>query len=251
VNRTTTARAGSGVRLLAASLAATTSLAGGALAGTTELVSRDVFTGYGAVATAPLVVSGDRRFVLFMLSYCHYGCSDEALIRDRWEGTTTEVCYSSQQDVPVAISRAGRFVAFDSAATDLIAGDAARKCDVFVRERRSGTTELVSVARDGGPANGNSTVASMTPDGRLVVFRSAATNLVAGDGDGKPDVFVFDRQTRTTERVSASSKGVGGDRPSGDGVISAGGRVVVFDSRADNLVPHDANNRTDVFAHVR
>ena len=92
---------------------------------------------------------------------------------------------------------------------------------------------------------------SLSPDGRYVVFQSEASDLVAGDGNGVQDVFVFDRRTRATERVSVSAKGVGGDKASRDGVISADGRVVAFTSDADNLVPHDRDGTADVFARVR
>src|SRR5204862_7134139 len=109
-----------------------------------------------------------------------------------------------------APSADGRFVAFDSAATDLVAGDTNLVSDVFVHDRQTGTTERVSVASDGAQGNGSSgrvTFAfppALSADGRVVAFRSAATNLVAGDADGADDVFVHGRQAGTTERVSVA-----------------------------------------------
>src|SRR5437016_9238958 len=105
-----------------------------------------------------------------------------------------------------ALSADGRFVAFDSAATDLVAGDTNGVSDVFVHDRQTGTTERVSVASDGTQGNGKSGLLSfafppaLSADGRFVAFVSFATNLVAGDTNGATDVFVHDRQTGTTER---------------------------------------------------
>ena len=72
-----------------------------------------------------------------------------------------------------------------------------------------------------------------------------------GDGNHVQDVFVYDRQNGTTERVSVSSKGTGGDQPSGDGAISADGKTIAFSSSADNLVQHDADDTSDVFVRLR
>src|SRR5437660_497094 len=108
-----------------------------------------------------------------------------------------------------ALSADGRFVAFDSAATNLVAGDTNGTTDVFVHDRQTGTTERVSVASGGGTqGNGKSggffAFPALSADGRFVAFQSDATNLVAGDTNGTTDVFVHDRQTATTERVSVN-----------------------------------------------
>src|SRR5207245_11479639 len=128
-----------------------------------------------------------------------------------------------------ALSADGRFLAFDSAAADLVAGDTNRVSDVFVHDRQTGTTERVSVASDGAQGNGSSGLLSfafppaLSADGRFVAFVSFATNLVAGDTNGATDVFVRDRQAGTTERVSVASDGTQGDdassssEPAGDG----------------------------------
>src|SRR5207247_11010915 len=108
-----------------------------------------------------------------------------------------------------ARSADGRFVAFDSAATNLVAGDTNGTADVFVHDRQTGTTERVSVASGGGTqGNGKSggffAFPALSADGRFVAFQSDATNLVAGDTNGTTDVFVYDRQTATTERASVN-----------------------------------------------
>src|SRR5256886_6497271 len=125
---------------------------------------------------------------------------------------TTEGNHSCHDPAPTAD---GRFVAFHSAATILVAGDTNGATDVFVHDRQTGTTERVSVASGGGTqGNGNSggffSFPALSADGRLVAFQSAATNLVAGDTNGTTDVFVHDRQTGKTERLSVASGGTQG-----------------------------------------
>src|SRR5207247_262593 len=128
-----------------------------------------------------------------------------------------------------ALSADGRFLAFDSAAADLVAGDTNRVSDVFVHDRQTGTTERVSVASDGAQGNGSSGLLSfafppaLSADGRFVAFVSFATNLVAGDTNGATDVFVHDRQTGTTERVSVASDGTQGNAASAGGPLPARG----------------------------
>src|SRR5262245_45363207 len=100
--------------------------------------------------------------------------------------------------------------------------------------KASGQIARISVALDGTQGNGNSGLGSFSADGRYVTFVSSATNLVAGDTNGVDDVFVYDRQTHQTTRVSVSSSGTQGDRVSGSGgfnpVISGDGRYVAFTS---------------------
>src|SRR3989442_1497918 len=106
-----------------------------------------------------------------------------------------------------ALSADGRFVAFQSDATNLAPGDTNGATDVFVRDRQTGMTERVSVASDGTQANNASSYPALSADGRFVAFQSDATNLVAGDTNGATDVFVHDRQTCATEPVSDASRG--------------------------------------------
>src|SRR5918996_825126 len=115
-----------------------------------------------------------------------------------------------------AISADGRYVAFVSG------------LDVFVRDRLTGTTEPVSVDRAGHPGNGVSSTPSISADGRYVAFVSAASNLVAGDTNLTEDVFVHDRATGATERVSVDSAGHQGNDFSGGPAVSADGRYVAF-----------------------
>jgi Tol biopolymer transport system component len=145
------------------------------------------------------------------------------------------------------ISAGGRYVAFDSEATNLVPGDTNGWSDVFLRDRRTGTTSLVSVSSTGTQGDFPSSGPSVSADGRYVVFVSLATNLVPGDTNGAFDVFVRDRWAGTTRRVSVSSAGAQGDNASFGGVISTDGRYVAFISAASNLVPGDTNGVTDAF----
>jgi hypothetical protein len=143
-------------------------------------------------------------------------------------------------------------VAFYSYASNLVPGDSNLRPDVFVRDRQTGTTELVSVAVGGGVGNYDSFISSISADGRFVAFGSYATDLVLGSTGGF-NVFIRDRQDGTTERVSVDSGGAQGNGDSGLGglFISGQGRHVAFGSLATNLVPGDTNGSYDAFVHDR
>jgi Tol biopolymer transport system component len=155
----------------------------------------------------------------------------------------------NEQSSGPAISADGRFVAFQSAASNLVPGDTNGAQDIFVRDRQTGTTRRVSVGPGGVQTNAeaSSGVPAISADGRFVAFESDATNLVPGDTNGAIDVFVRDRQTGTTRRISVGPGGVQGNSDSGGPAISADGRFVAFVSNASNLVPGDSNARFDVF----
>ena len=146
-----------------------------------------------------------------------------------------------------SISADGHFVAFYSAASNLVGGDANGFGDVFVRDRMSGTTTRVSVSSAGVEENNNAADLSISADGRFVALSSFASNLVGGDTNGALDVFVRDRETGTTTRVSVNSAGAEGNGDSYSPAISAGGRFVAFHSVASNLVGGDMNGTQDVF----
>src|SRR4051794_40131562 len=144
-----------------------------------------------------------------------------------WAGTTERVSVSSagsQGDgysYDQAISADGRFVAFHSRADNLVPGDTNGADDIFVRDRRTGRTERVSVSAAGRQGDGGSFSPSISADGRFVAFASRANNLVPGDTNGVTDVFVRDWLRGTTERVSIAT-GAQGDGDSGLGDVFAG-----------------------------
>jgi Tol biopolymer transport system component len=155
-----------------------------------------------------------------------------------------------------AISRTGQTVVFMSRATNLVGRDGNGTTDVFAVDVATRRVRRLSSTPGGRAADGASGTPSISPDGRYVSFASAASNLIARDRNGVPDVFVHDLRRGRVERVSVSS----GERPQNRAVmapftqvsdVSAGGRYVVFDSDATNLVPRDRNRDTDVFVRDR
>jgi Tol biopolymer transport system component len=209
-------------------------------------------------------ISADGRYVAFWSQATNLVASDtngfiDVFVRDRQAGTTELVSVSSSgvqgnsySVGRLAISADGRYVAFFSNASNLVAGDTNHWMDIFVRDRQAGTTERVSVDSSGAQGDGPSFEGpSISADGRYVAFASYATNLVPGDTNATQDVFVHDRQTGATERVSVDSGGIEGDNSSTYPSISADGRYVAFLSSADNLVPGDTNGFSDVFVHDR
>lgn len=135
------------------------------------------------------------------------------------------------------ISADGRFVLFDSDATDLLGGGLnGRTVDVFRKDIVTGAVTLVSQGRDGSGANGDSTADSLSADGNVAVFTSNASNLVLGDGNGSADVFARNLTTGVTTMVSAHPDGSGLPGSSSQGAISADGRYVAFSSTAAGVV---------------
>lgn len=146
-----------------------------------------------------------------------------------------------------SISADGRYVAFASAASTLVAGDTNGTEDVFVYDRVARTNERVSVSSLGAEGNGASYGPAISADGRHVAFTSAASNLTPDDANGELDVFVRDLATQTTILVSVGPQGAMGDGPSVAPSISGDGLLVAFESDADTLVPEDNNGTGDVF----
>lgn len=151
----------------------------------------------------------------------------------------------------VSISADGRFVAFQSNATTLVPHDTNGFSDVFVRDRKTGTTYRVSVATGGAQSDAFSGNAEISADGRFVVFASDATNLVPGDTNGRSDIFIRDRKTKTTRRVSISSAGVQADDHNYDPSVSATGRFVVWETYAKTLVAKDTDDLQHVYLRDR
>ncbi|MEK6274485.1 MAG: PASTA domain-containing protein [Actinomycetota bacterium] len=179
--------------------------------------------------------------------------SRDVFLHDHLTGETTRMSVDSSgvegnaDSFAPSISGDGRFVAFSSAASNLVAGDANGANDIFVRDRQTPMTTRVSVALGGAEANGGNYGPSISADGRYVAFVSDASNLVPDDTNAIRDVFVFDRQTATTTRASVDSAGVQANVDTFTPALSADGRFVAFTSFANNLVPMDLNESSDVF----
>jgi Ca2+-binding RTX toxin-like protein len=207
-------------------------------------------------------ISGDGRFVAFTLdqSIFRIGApnnninnSDDIFVRDLLTNTTTRVSVDpagnpgNDSSYDPSISADGRFVAFQSDASNLVPGDTNNSGDIFVRDLLTNTTTRVSVGSAGNQGNSLSRRSSISGDGRFVTFASDATNLVPGDTNNSTDIFVRDLSTNTTTLVSASSSGDRGNNDSELPSISANGRFVAFRSFATNLVPGDTNDSRDIF----
>ena len=207
-------------------------------------------------------ISGDGRFVAFDSLAANLVPGDtngyhDIFVHDRQTGQTTRVSVASdgtpgsQWSYSPSISADGRFVTFHSGASDLVAADTNGYTDVFVHDRQTGQTTRASVASGGTQGNDRSYAPSISGDGRFVAFDSLARNLVPGDTNSQPDVFVHDRQTGQTTRVSVASDGTQGDDRSFYPSISADGRLLAFGSWATNLVAADTNGYSDVFVRDR
>ena len=158
------------------------------------------------------------------------------------------------------LSADGKFIVFESDATNLVLGDTNNSCDlnfdltfdenctdIFLYEIGTGVLTRLSVDSNGVEGNGACIDPSISNDGLYVAFECNATNLVAGDTNGKYDIFVHKTSTNATTRVSVASGGTQGDGDSGSASISGNGQYVAFDSDATNLVAADNNGVKDVF----
>lgn len=218
----------------------------------------------GSGGSAGWSTSADCRFVAFSSRAPNWVDGDTAghrdvFVRDRAADVTEVVSVTGDGQLGndhsylADLSPDGRFVVFGSRATNLVPGRiAAGGSQVFIRDRAADVTELVSVTTDGVPANGISSGAALSADGRYVVFASTATNLAPHDTDppgafNDYDLFLRDRELGTTRLLSRAVNG----RPSSVTTeapdISDGGRYVLFGSADPHLVKHDDNLAPDVF----
>ncbi|HEX8870959.1 MAG TPA: hypothetical protein VF821_35175, partial [Lentzea sp.] len=196
-------------------------------------------------------ISADGRYVAFESFATNLVAEDtlghwDVFVHDRQTGATTLISRgryereAENDSLNPSISADGRFVAFDSLASNLISRDWNIYRDVFVHDRNDGRITKASIETNGFESNGPSQKPSISADGRYAAFESAATNLaVWPDNNRAVDVFVRDRETGRTNRVSVSSANIEGDSASWQPSISADGRYVVYTSGATNLVPGD------------
>lgn len=205
-------------------------------------------------------ISGNGRYVAFQSGTTNLVAGDttsgenqDLFVHDRKTGKTTRVSVgihgteANDTSFQPAFSADGRFVAFTSAASNLIPNDTNNSNDVFVYDQTTRKLERVSIASGGGQGNGMSWQPAISADGRRVAFTSSASNLVPNDTNGNSDIFIFDRQTHQTRLVSVGKNGGAARGTSDRPAISADGRAVAFESLAKNLVAGDTNRWPDVF----
>jgi Tol biopolymer transport system component len=146
-----------------------------------------------------------------------------------------------------ATSADGRFIAFHSAASNLVPDDTNNKQDIFVFDRETKKMQRISISSSGEQADDYSLRPSISGDGRFVAFMSYAKNLVDHDHNHQLDVYIHDRQKNTTELVSVSTEGKAGNTKSMNPTISSDGRFVAFESFSNNLIVEDINENPDIF----
>lgn len=148
-----------------------------------------------------------------------------------------------------SVTSNGRFVIFESGATNLVSGDTNGATDIFIKDTSNGAISRISTDASNNQLNGSSRAPKISPDGQFVVFESDSTNAVAGDTNGATDIFVKNIWTGAITRVSVSSAGGQANDASSYGDISADGQRVAFRSQATDLVAGDTNGVMDVFWH--
>lgn len=161
--------------------------------------------------------------------------------------TDTQGFEGNDDSYEPSITPNGRYVVFRSLASNLVADDANDARDIFRKDIKTGKVQRVSTDANGLEGNGDSYSPTITPNGRYVVFRSLASNLVAGDNNGMSDIFRKDLKSGKVWRVSTDAQGLEGNADSYRPVITRNGRVVAFYSAASNLVSGDNNRAYDIF----
>jgi Tol biopolymer transport system component len=225
---------------------------------TTERVSVSS-TGAQAMGSSEFAhISLDGRIVVFQSTAPNLVLRDtnnttDVFLHDRATGETTLISSSlagvsgNGASIRPSLSDDGRWITFSSVASDLVTGDTNAVSDVFVGDTHTGVLMLVSRSTAGMLGNGPSDVPAISPDGHMLVFRSAANNLVAGDTNAQVDLFLRDLQADFTTRVSFEADGTQLTGTLDDPAISADGSYVSYWSSADDIVPGDTNGATDVF----
>ncbi|WP_455208855.1 PKD domain-containing protein [Kaarinaea lacus] len=207
-------------------------------------------------------ISADGRYVVFESDASNLVADDfnnttDVFVADTLNNTIERVSVgfngveANGPSTNPVLSGDGRFVAFESFASNLVTGDSNGYIDIFVYDRTAGITTRVSVTSSGTQAGSHSFSPSISDNGQVIAFYSLATNLVTGDSNRAIDVFVHDTLSGSTERVSVDVNGIQGNMDSWQPRLSANGQYVVFSSNANNLVASDTNNIQDVFLFDR
>jgi hypothetical protein len=209
--------------------------------------------GANSISNSPRITP-DGRFVVFSSNASNLVTDDlngegDIFLHDRTTGITDRVSVATNAaeandfSTNPNVTNDGRFITFTSRATNLVANDTNGVDDIFVHDRTTGITQLISVALNGLESNGSSFRSYMSPDGLYVTFASEATNLVSVDTNGSFDTFLYNRTTGVTELVGPNSAGTS--------YVSDDGRFVTFSSSLNSIVPNDTNGDSDIFVYDR
>ena len=148
------------------------------------------------------------------------------------------------------ISADGRFVAYESYASNIVSNDTNGTLDVFLYDRKTHKVKRISVNDNGTEGNKRSEWPSITADGKFVAFQSNASNLVS-NSVANANIYVYDRDTQKIEMISVSDNGTAGNNSSYTPSISLDGRFVTFSSYSSNLVTNNTNGFSDIFVYDR
>ena len=204
-------------------------------------------------------ITPDGRYLIFS-SYATNLVTDDTnglsdiYLKDLKSGIVTRVNTTSTgnqvtggDSLSPQITSDGRYAVFRSDATNLVPADTNKTYDIYIKDIQTGTISRVSTDSSNLQANGESSSPQITPDGRYVIFESAASNLVNADNNKKNDIFVKDLQTSSITRVSTNSGNAEANDSSFSPQISSDGQQIVFESIASNLVSGDTNKDSDIF----
>lgn len=201
-------------------------------------------------------ISGDGRYIAFSSDASNIVAGDTGMrdeyVWDRQTGVTTLVSHAADGGSTGSfsfhsrISDDGRYVTYSSVASNIVAGDTNNDYDIFVWDRQADTTLKVTEFAY-GEHEGKSYDPEISADGRYITYSSGAASIVAGDTNNSGDVFMWDRQSGTTAKVSQATDGGGVDRHASGASISADGRYVIYESEASNIVADDDDSDSDIF----
>lgn len=226
---------------------------------TYEIVSKSTSGVLGNSQSLKPNSSPDARYITFIADSSNLAPNDtngkrDVFVRDTLIGTTERVSISSMGEqadagaLEAKISADGRYVTFTSFATNLVDGDVNNAQDVFVHDRSTKITTIVNKSSNGEIGNKFSDSPSISDDGRYIVFKSGANNLIDNDTNYKADIFVHDQISGITERVSQSFDGADEiNDHSRNPIISGNGNYITFISEANNVVMNDTNEVWDIF----
>ncbi|KKL97516.1 hypothetical protein LCGC14_1833690, partial [marine sediment metagenome] len=208
----------------------------------------------------PSIAAINGRYIAFESAALNLVANDtnsniDIFVKDTTTNATTRVSTANAgtqatggASTKASISGEGRYVAFQSAAKNLVTGDTNNLTDIFVKDTTTNITTRVSVSSSAAQATGgSSTNPSISTDGRHVAFESTATNLVSGDTNGKSDIFIKDTVSGTITRLSTDTSEVQSNADANNASTSRYGQYVAYDSTATKLVTGDTNNKGDVF----
>lgn len=235
-----------------------TAAAGEILGRITQLVSY-AYTGTASVGhSSAASISPDGRYVVFTSWATNIipGGADlnSVYLRDLKQNSNELISVSANGGQAMgnnpSISANGNYVVFESSGYNFGPVDNNNSVDIYLRDRANHSNELISVNTNGVQANANSSNASISSDGRYVVFQSLASNLVEQDTNSAQDIFIRDRVLKTTQRVSKTYDNLQSNGHSENPVITPDGRYVVYDSQASNLVA-GGNSLSNVYLFDR